>query len=555
MLHQRTTRRQGGGGSESSDPYDPTTTVYSSTPSMPSSASSTTHSTGGYGSAYGGPYGGYSSSNSMPTYGSNSSSNNHLNGGLYNDKLKKKKGGAKSFLQKVQDPMFIVSAIAVICFLFAVRYKLAHQHVVARHAKYGGESTLQQLQREKENLLKELKTVRESYKRQTMETKKLQIDYAKVKKQGGTDNTEVSEVDKKNLETISKLEKREKAWKKQYELLKDAVIIESRRSIIDKYGDGPYYVEFVLAIPTVKDSDGEYDEVVKSFIIEMAPIDLMPHTVHLFLEQVAHQLWDNGWFYLNGPHVFQAGPQVPDDEEYEAALEKGVDERTLALKPFKDENLDSVAFPEYSDKFPHLPWTLGLTGRPGGPDFYINKVDNSKTHGPGGQTHHDLTEHADPCFAKIVDGMDTIALMTNAPTVRDTDSNYRFFFEEPIQIVKVRIVKHPAKLLDLSNKLAGRQQEVNAANGETVGGGGAILEGIKASTASNLAEDVLKQQEERRQQEYYDQKHHDFVTESPTESATATSDENRKVDNEHHISRHRKHHKISDIRPEHTVEA
>ena len=191
----------------------------------------------------------------------------------------------------------------------------------------------------------------------------------------------------------------------------------------------------------------------------MAPLEEMPHAVHLFLEQVAHKLWDNGWFYLNGPHVFQAGPQVPDDEEYETLLEKGVDERTLALKPFKDLQLDSLAFPEYSDKFPHLPWTLGFTGRPGGPDFYINKVDNVKAHGPGGQTHHDLVEHADPCFAKIIAGMDTIALMTNSPTIRTPGDNHRFFFEEPVQIIKVRIVQNPAKVLNLTKMAAAALSE------------------------------------------------------------------------------------------------
>lgn len=552
MLHQRATRRQGG---VDSDQYDPTTTVYSSTPSAPASSSTTSHAAG-YGAStsfgstggYGVTYRGYGGSTSMPSsYGSN---------GLYNDKVKKKKGGMQSVLQILQDPVKIISAIAVICFLFAVRFKLAHQHAVARHSKYGGESAFQKLQREKDNLVQELKTVRESYKRQTLETKKLQIDFAKMKNNKKDNNDSSSDVDQKNLDTIAKLETREKAWKKQYELLKDAVIKESRRSIIDKYGDGPYYVEFVISIPIVNDADGEYDEDIKSFIIEMAPIDLMPHTVHLFLEQVAHQLWDNGWFYLNGPHVFQAGPQVPDDDEYEAMLEKGVDERTLALKPFKDENLESVAFPEYSDKFPHLPWTLGLTGRPGGPDFYINKVDNTKTHGPGGQTHHDLTEHADPCFAKIIDGMDTIALMTNAPTVRDADSNYRFFFQEPIQIVKVRIVKHPAKLLDITNKLAGQQDTMNTShNGEATIG----EEGMKGSATVIDAAEVLRQHEQRRQQEYYDQERHEFVTVAPTEAtATTGTDEtgnHRKDGAEHHISRHRKHHKKSDIRPEHTVEA
>ena len=62
--------------------------------------------------------------------------------------------------------------------------------------------------------------------------------------------------------------------------------------------------------------------------------------------------------------------------------------------------MDKVAFQEYSPEYPHVQWTVGLAGRPGGPDFYISKVDNSANHGPGGQSHHDLHEEADPCFGK-----------------------------------------------------------------------------------------------------------------------------------------------------------
>jgi hypothetical protein len=304
-----------------------------------------------------------------------------------------------------------------------------------------------------------------------------------------------------------------------------------------------------VSIPTLNahDPEGEYDEVIKSFIIEMAPLEEMPHAVHLFLEQVAHRLWDNGWFYLNGPHVFQAGPQIPDDEEYEAAIEKGADERVLALKPFKDLQLDSLAFPEYSEKFTHLPWTLGYTGRPGGPDFYINKVDNSKAHGPGGQTHHELVEHADPCFAKIVDGMDTIALMVNAPTVHGDDANYRFFFEEPVQMLKVRMVQHPTKLMNLAkvaetiaaSNIEGQQPAVKTEEQkhmeETAGRVEVEMGGVKHP------EDVHHLDQHAEHQQHKD--HQDYVHHNDAEHS------------EHHRTRHRKHPKLSDIRPEHTVEA
>jgi cyclophilin family peptidyl-prolyl cis-trans isomerase len=326
-------------------------------------------------------------------------------------------------------------------------------------------------------------------------------------------------------------------------------------SIIKRYGEPPYYVEFTVAIPIIHEHDhGDFDEVIKSFVVEMAPLDLMPHSVHLFLEQVAHRLWDNGWFYLNGPHVFQAGPQVPDDDEYEDAIEKGADERILALKPFRDVQLDTLAFPEYSDKFPHLPWTLGFTGRPGGPDFYINKVDNSKTHGPGGQTHHTLVEYADPCFGKIIDGMDAIEMMKNAPTISENDVNYRFFFEEPIQMVKVRIVKHPSKLSKITEAISqskneGQQQE-HAPNTKDNMNDGKVEVTVGDVQGSEQHHERVKQQEQQHQQ--HEQQHREDEHHDDKDHSEHHDDEDH---SEHHRTRHRKSHKLADIRPEHTVEA
>lgn len=171
----------------------------------------------------------------------------------------------------------------------------------------------------------------------------------------------------------------------------------------------------------------------------------MPHAVHLFLEQVAHGLWDNAWFYLNGPHVLQAGPQVEEEEEEQYisgddAETAAFDERSLALKPFIDLELDTLSFPEYSDKHPHNKWTLGFTGRPGGPDFYINKMNNTETHGPGGQHQHDLEEYADACFATVVEGFDVLDLIFKEPTYPD-DHDWGWFYEEPVHIVGARFME------------------------------------------------------------------------------------------------------------------
>lgn len=130
----------------------------------------------------------------------------------------------------------------------------------------------------------------------------------------------------------------------------------------NRFGPGPHYVQISVTLPNLKGKQ-KY----KSFVVEMAPLESMPHAVHLFLEQVVHQLWDRAWFYVNGPHVLQAGPQANEDE----LLDDTTDERAVALRPFRELQLDTLAFPEYSEDFPHVRWTLGFTGRPGGPDWYV----------------------------------------------------------------------------------------------------------------------------------------------------------------------------------------
>lgn len=191
-----------------------------------------------------------------------------------------------------------------------------------------------------------------------------------------------------------------------------------------RFGPGPHHVLFTVSIPT---DEGHSDT--GTFQVELAPLNEMPHANHLFLQQVYHELWDGTWFYLNGPHVLQAGPQ---DWEEETAGQ--------SLKRFTETQLDKLSFPEYSHSFPHVPWTLGFTGRPGGPDFYINKADNTKPHGPGGQYQHSLEEQADSCFAKIVDGKDTLQRIFHME-IYPRGSEYAYFLEEPVEIVSARILE------------------------------------------------------------------------------------------------------------------
>ena len=162
------------------------------------------------------------------------------------------------------------------------------------------------------------------------------------------------------------------------------------------------------------------------FVIQLYSVVDMPHAVLLFLEQVAHGLWTGCSFVINAGHILQAGAHP-----YESPVGKD-DHSKLDL--FQAIYLDTMAYQEYNSKFPHKKWTVGFAGRPSGPDFYINKVDNSVAHGPGGQSHHALIEEADPCFGEIIDGFPILEKLFVSPV----DGAYDLLLT-PIQIVKMEL--------------------------------------------------------------------------------------------------------------------
>jgi cyclophilin family peptidyl-prolyl cis-trans isomerase len=124
-------------------------------------------------------------------------------------------------------------------------------------------------------------------------------------------------------------------------------------------------------------------------------LDLVPHSIRVFLETVNHGLWDNTvfWHHDDIDHVISSATVVystgmPNHHYFDA----------LGLR--------GVSFAEYSSEFPHTKYSLGFANR--GPVFYINTMDNTDLHGPGGQGHHDLPDEADPCFGRVVLGFDVV---------------------------------------------------------------------------------------------------------------------------------------------------
>jgi len=221
----------------------------------------------------------------------------------------------------------------------------------------------------------------------TDERRKQELEFTAMEKQ-----LQEAHKDEVPDEERHRLVLREDLINRRYTQLQERVQRESHREVLRKYGPGPHRVQFDVTIPT----DGEYDfNRVDSFVVEMARIELMPHSVHFFLEQVTHRLWDGCTFILNAHHILQAGPHTKDQD-----LDKRPNFVTL--------DLDKLSFQEFSPLVQHEQYTLGFAGRPAGPDFYINKIDNSETHGPWGQAHHVLGEEADPCFGRVILGMEVL---------------------------------------------------------------------------------------------------------------------------------------------------
>jgi hypothetical protein len=262
--------------------------------------------------------------------------------------------------------------------------------------------------------------------------------------------------------------------------------------VLVRFGPGPHRVEITYALGYLDSHNNNAVEDTRpryNFVVQLAPLDAVPHAIHLFLEQVEHGLLTGTYFYLNGPHIVQAGPQLDEDEHFEyedvktfdengqitnndgdpvhvaaakslhvwsarTAEEEGEDDdegnefaqEDRRMRRFAEMGLDKLAFPDYSPEFPHVPWTLGYTGRPGGPDWYINKVDNTKGHGPGGQHQHALEEQGDSCFGFVEEGQGrtNLAMHLFGGSIYNDRTEWHYFLEEPVEIVQaVILTKQP----------------------------------------------------------------------------------------------------------------
>jgi len=214
---------------------------------------------------------------------------------------------------------------------------------------------------------------------------------------------------------LPSMRKKETILSKKVNALVDKIQRDSYRDAYERFGPGPHRVQFTVELPGFS----KYH----TFVVELAPLSKMPHSVHLFLDQVYHDLWDDCSFVFNAPHVIQAGafPISKSGKSYEDKMDE-----------FDEMGLSTVHFQEYNEEYPHKQWTVGFADT--GPDFYINMQDNSEKHGPRSKGDELFDETVDPCFGEIIQGRKTIEMIYSLPADRD------FVLENPVHIVEARIM-------------------------------------------------------------------------------------------------------------------
>eukprot|EP00980_Cylindrotheca_fusiformis_P004570 scaffold977_cov128-Cylindrotheca_fusiformis.AAC.6 len=295
------------------------------------------------------------------------------------------------------------------------------------------------LQKEQtQHLIDDARTTRDSILRQSRKqqrTKRLFDHEARMSEelyemQQASSNSHVSKLieQRQNGITTSWVKQRQEALQQKITNLQSIVQEQSRKQLVEKFGHGPHSVRFDVLT-------GQDARIPGSFVVELASIDLMPYSVEVFLDMIVAGVWDNTVFYHHASqhHVVAAAP---------------VSYGTFDAKKshFEALGFSGLSFPEYSESLPHSmashnspheQYTIGFSGN--GPNFYINTIDNSRHHGPGGQGHHELSSDADPCFGKVVSGHQVIKEMMQD---RSPSSNPKTWADFDIsRLVRVHLLK------------------------------------------------------------------------------------------------------------------
>ena len=173
--------------------------------------------------------------------------------------------------------------------------------------------------------------------------------------------------------SINSLGKRKRVRGRTINYLIGSIRERSRLSILEKFGEGPYKVEFDV----LHQIDGK--ESADKFTVEIEPLlkDL-PHAIYIFLEQIHYNLY-NGSFIQMGQSYSHAVVNESSMENKDAPVKK------FGLVP---ENF----YEEHSKSLDRQKLTIGFKDNESG--FFINSSPEASDYMQGKQT----------IFGKIVDG-------------------------------------------------------------------------------------------------------------------------------------------------------
>lgn len=166
----------------------------------------------------------------------------------------------------------------------------------------------------------------------------------------------------------------------------------------------------------------------EEILLDLVPLESMPHTVRTVLNLAARGLLNGGTFFLARDHILVGGPVDAGD----TVRNDRMSQRLAAEGYFPD---GALLFKEDAgDACDHAQHTVGFN-QLGGPEFYINLLDNTANHGPRRLADGTIRE-GDPCFARVVAGVDVVDRIVAMKDARDDSL-------AGVYIVNVEVVDFP----------------------------------------------------------------------------------------------------------------
>lgn len=248
---------------------------------------------------------------------------------------------------------------------------LAACWVPSRHLKQqiqGGQNSIDVLLDEQHLALQRLESITDSIREYRKKISLLHDDNDKLFSEL-RQNRDIYTTLNLDTENYEEIEKNEDVFLERINDLERHIQAKSAQSVREQYGLGPYRVEFNCA-----DLAGAQFR----FVIELASVNDMPHTVHYFLQMVESGVWPG--LTLMGSGQDETGNfRHVTTTPMELDLQHG--HHSWAGQRFTDKNLTHLAF---SEKGPFSPseikkkYTLAFSGHPGGPNFYIRSGEDTE---------------------------------------------------------------------------------------------------------------------------------------------------------------------------------